>query len=215
MKRLLLLAAALLTSYAALAQGGYYEQRRSLFDALPVKANDIVFLGNSITDGGEWAELFDNRHVRNRGISGDRTDWMLRRIDTLVAGHPKRLFLMIGINDLADGFTVEQVADNVARILDRFREGSRWTKLFVQSVLPVNGRDFDAFRNHYARAADIPRLNELLRALCEERGIVFIDLYTSFCDEEGHLDATCTNDGLHLTGTGYLRWRDLLKSYVK
>lgn len=215
MKRLLLLAAALFTGHALLAQGVEYERRLGLLETLPVKANSIVFLGNSITEEGEWAELFDNRHVLNRGISGDRTEWMLRRLDPIIAGHPKRLFLLIGTNDLAAGIAPEQVAENVARIVDRFREESRWTKIFVQSVLPVNGKEFGFFRDHYARAADIPRLNELLRTLCEERNVVFIDLYTPFCDEEGHLDSTCTNDGLHITGAGYLRWRDLLKPYVK
>ena len=47
-----------------------YQRWRSLFEVLPVYSSDIVFLGNSITDGCEWAELFNNRHVKNRGISG-------------------------------------------------------------------------------------------------------------------------------------------------
>lgn len=215
MKKLLLLAAALLAGQALLAQNAYYERRQSLFEALPVRANDIVFLGNSITDGCEWAELFDNRHVKNRGISGDRTEWMLARIDTLVAGHPKKLFLMIGVNDLAAGVAVERIADNVARIVDRFREKSRWTKIYVQSVLPVNGEAFDKAPRHYARAEEIPQLNERLRALCEERQITYIDLYSHFCDEQNRLSPAYTNDGLHLTGEGYLLWRDLLKPYVK
>ena len=97
MKRLLLLTLLLLGAGRVLAQGEYYDQRRSLFEVLPIRSSDIVFLGNSITDGGEWAELFDNRHVRNRGISGDQTGWMLGRLDPILAGHPKRLFLMLSL----------------------------------------------------------------------------------------------------------------------
>ena len=63
---------------------------------LPLHSSDIVFLGNSITDGCEWAELFENRHVKNRGISGDRSGWLLERLDSIIAAHPKKLFLMIG-----------------------------------------------------------------------------------------------------------------------
>ena len=59
MKRLLLLTLLLLGAGRVLAQGEYYDQRRSLFEVLPIRSSDIVFLGNSITDGGEWAELFD------------------------------------------------------------------------------------------------------------------------------------------------------------
>jgi hypothetical protein len=39
----------------------YYEQRRTLFESLPNTRNEIVFLGNSITDGGEFTELFRNK----------------------------------------------------------------------------------------------------------------------------------------------------------
>ena len=71
MKKIVLLAAALLAAAASFAQSEYNYQKRSLFEQLPIRGNDIVFLGNSITDGGEWAELFNNRHVKNRGISAD------------------------------------------------------------------------------------------------------------------------------------------------
>ena len=56
MKRILILAAALFTVCTAFAQSEYNLQRRSLFEVLPVYSSDIVFLGNSITDG--W----DNAH---------------------------------------------------------------------------------------------------------------------------------------------------------
>ena len=187
MKRLLLLTLLLLGAGRVLAQGEYYDQRRSLFEVLPIRSSDFVFLGNSITDGGEWAELFDNRHVRNRGISGDQTGWMLGRLDPILAGHPKRLFLMIGTNDLA----------------------------VVQSILPVNGRDFSKFKGHYAHADAIVETNRLLQALCEEKGVTYIDLWPALANADGLLDSRYTNDGLHLVGEGYLVWRDALKPYVK
>ena len=89
---------------------------------------------NSITDGGEWAELFNNRHVKNRGISADRSGWLLDRLDPIINGHPKKLFLMIGTNDLAVGIAPEEVAANVEKLLDRFAEESPWTKIYVQSI---------------------------------------------------------------------------------
>lgn len=215
MKRLLLIAAALFAATAALGQSTYYEQRRSLFDALPVRSGDIVFLGNSLTDGCEWAELFDNRHIKNRGISGDRADWMLRRIDTLLAGHPKKLFLLIGTNDLAAGRTPQQIVDDIRRLVERFRTESRWTKIYIQSLLPVNGRVSDRFKRHYAHAAEIVETNRLLEALCAEEEIFYLDIHSALADENGDLDQAYTNDGLHLTGAGYMVWRDKIKPYVK
>lgn len=122
MKKIVLLAAALLLAAASFAQSEYNYQKRSLFEQLPIRGNDIVFLGNSITDGGEWAELFNNRHVKNRGISADRSGWLLDRLDPIINGHPKKLFLMIGTNDLAVGIAPEEVAANVEKLLDRFAE---------------------------------------------------------------------------------------------
>lgn len=215
MKRIILLALALFVAGTAFAQNEYDAQRRSLFEVLPIRSNDIVFLGNSIIDGCEWAELFDNRHVRNRGISGERTESLLDRIDTLIAGHPKKLFLMIGVNDLAAGATPAEVADNVAKLIDRFKAESRWTKIFVQSILPVNGRSFEKYPDHYAQAAAIVETNRLFEALCIEKQVTYLDVYTALVDTNGDLNAAYTNDGLHLTGPGYLLWRDTIKPYVK
>ena len=177
MKRILILAAALFTACTAFAQSEYNLQRRSLFEVLPVYSSDIVFLGNSITDGCEWAELFNNRHVKNRGISGDRSGWLLDRLDPIVGGHPKKLFLMIGVNDLAAGVSPDEIVANVARLIDRFQSESRWTKIYVQSILPVNGESFAKFKNHYEHGRQIVPLNKRLEALCDEKEVTYLDVW--------------------------------------
>ncbi len=214
-KQLLISIALLCGSFSAAAQGEYNLQKRSLFEVLPITSADLVFLGNSITDGCEWAELFDNRHVKNRGISGDRTSWMLERLDPIIAGHPKKVFLMIGINDLACDVTPAQVVTNIRRIVDRLQAESRWTKIYIQSILPVNGRDFSKFKNHYPHSAEIVPLNRKLQALCVEKGIVYLDVWSALADATGQLDKRFTNDGLHLMGEGYLVWKEIIKPHVK
>lgn len=215
MKRILILAAALLAAGAAFAQSEYNLQRRSLFEALPVLSSDIVFLGNSITDGCEWAELFNNRHVKNRGISADRSGWLLDRLDPIIAGHPKKLFLMIGTNDLAGGASPEQIVADVARLIDRFQTESRWTKIYVQSILPVNGEAFSKYKGHYAHSHLIVPTNKLLEALCDEKGVTYLDVWGALADHDGRLDKRYTNDGLHLMGEGYVVWRDAIKQHVR
>ena len=144
MKKAILFAAALFVAVASFAQNEYNYQKRSLFEQLPIRGNDIVFLGNSITDGCEWAELFNNRHIKNRG-------------------HPKKLFLMIGTNDLAAGVSPEEVAANIGKLLDRFAEESPWTKIYVQSILPVNGVDTKAkAKNPWTMGAEIIEANQLI-----------------------------------------------------
>ena len=112
MKRLLIpfiafAAGCLLGASAAFAQSKprstYWIQRATLFESLPASEDDIVMLGNSITDGGEWAELLGDAHVKNRGISGDTTDGVLERLGTITRGRPAKVFLLIGINDFSKG----------------------------------------------------------------------------------------------------------------
>ena len=73
----------------------YYHQRLSHFETLPKTKNDIVFLGNSISDGAEWSELFADNHIKNRGISGDFTIGVLNRLDEISIRKPKKVFLLI------------------------------------------------------------------------------------------------------------------------
>ena len=72
----------------------YWQQRASLFAMLPDGKREILFLGDSITDGGEWQELFNNKKVKNRGISGDITDGVLDRLGEVISARPgKSLYL--------------------------------------------------------------------------------------------------------------------------
>lgn len=192
----------------------YYVQKKTLFDILPDEPGEIVFLGDSITDGGEWAEMFHDLRIKNRGISGDTTEGVLSRIEEVSAAQPARVFLMIGINDLADGVTVENVLSNIKRITRHFFRKSPDTQLFIQSILPVNDR-FSPFPNYTNKGKEIEAVNIGLRAFCRNRGLVYVDLHSRFKAKDEHLDPRYTNDGLHLTGAGYALWKDILSEYIR
>ena len=124
---------------------------------------------------------------------------------------------MIGVNDLAAGVSPEEVAANIGKLLDRFAEESPWTKIYVQSILPVNGVDTKAkAKNHWKKGAEIIEANKLIEALCEGRkNVLYIDVYSALVDQKGMLDQRYTNDGLHLMGEGYLAWKEVIEKYVK
>ena len=46
------------------------------------------FCGN----GGEWAELLNNKRVKNRGISGDICQGVYDRLDPILKGKPAKIF---------------------------------------------------------------------------------------------------------------------------
>lgn len=97
----LLLGIAIATAQEVYHYNLYYYQRATLFEELPIDNDDIVFLGNSITDNCEWHELFDNPNIKNRGISSDVSMGVYDRLNPIVAGKPAKIFLMIGINDVS------------------------------------------------------------------------------------------------------------------
>lgn len=190
-------------------QSTYYDQKLTLFRLLPDTKGEIVFLGNSITDIGEWAEIWQNPKVKNRGISGDITFGVLARMDEVLSSKPKKLFIMIGVNDISRNIPDSVILNNYRRMMDRVQLESPHTQLIMQSVLPTND-EFKPFKNHYGKDDHILNVNVGLRQLCMDRGLAFVDLYPRFLDANGKLDKQYTNDGLHLNGAGYMLWKKVL-----
>lgn len=191
----------------------YYEQRVSLFWSLPIQYGSVIFLGNSITDGGEWQELFPNRAVLNRGISGDTTSGVLDRIQEVIRHQPQKVFLLIGTNDLSRGIPREQVRDNILRIVEKIREGSAVTSVYVQSILPVNER-FNKFSSHTKNSYDIQWINSQLKQRATSGNYTYLDVYRILSDDQGRLRTDYTNDGLHLLGKAYIAWADYLHPFI-
>ena len=193
----------------------FYYQRTSLFEKLSVNAKDIIFLGNSITNGAEWAELFQNKRVKNRGISGDICQGVYDRLTPITAGKPSKIFLMIGINDMARGTSIDSIADATLKIIKKIQSESPRTRIYLQSILPVND-SFGMFQGHMKRKADIKPLNGKLEQLSKTEKITFIDFYSHFVIPDTELmNPAYTNDGLHLTGEGYLKWVEIMKPFLK
>src|SRR5262245_19273306 len=112
------------------------ERLVSFFAANPIGAGEIVFLGDSLTDGARWDELFPGARVRNRGVPADTTADVLARLDQVAGAKPAKVFLMIGTNDLGRGASVAETATRYREILARLGRESSGTRLYVQSVLP-------------------------------------------------------------------------------
>ncbi|MEQ9405942.1 MAG: GH92 family glycosyl hydrolase [Cyclobacteriaceae bacterium] len=189
----------------------YYYHKKEHFESLPDTPNEIIFLGNSITDGAEWFELFDgNPNIKNRGIGGDDTDGVLERLAEVTSSQPKQVFIMIGTNDLAYGKTVDHVVTNHKKIIEQIEKDSPNTEVIMQSVLPVE----DAI--HWTRPnASILEINKQLKAHCEEKGITYVNLAPVFADENGKLDKKYSIDGLHVNGEGYLKWVEIIRPLLK
>lgn len=218
MKRIALLLIGILFALPQFAQqrkySTFYEQRETLFEELPVTSKDIIFLGNSITNGCEWSELFQTPHVKNRGISGDICMGVYDRLDPIVKGKPAKIFLLIGINNVSRGASADTIVSEIGMIIRKIKRESPKTKLYLQSILPVNDC-YGMFEGHTSRWQVVKQINDLLQPLAQKEGATYIDLYTHFVDgDTGKMNPQYTNDGVHLLGRGYLLWRDIVKPYV-
>lgn len=191
----------------------YYHQRVAHFRSLPLTKGDIIFLGNSITDGAEWSELFGDQRIKNRGISGDVSAGILHRIDEVAARKPAKVFLMIGTNDLARKVSADSLQKNILDAVRYLRLQSPATTVYVQSILPVNDV-YGKFGGHTGNGALIKKVNAALAQNATSLQYTYIDLNTPFSDSNGKLKALFTNDGLHLNGDAYLLWKHLLYPYV-
>lgn len=172
----------------------FRNQRRDMFRVLPVNNQSIVFMGNSITQGNEWSETYANDpRVLNRGISGNTSAEILNNLDYVLGGKPAKIFLMIGINDGADP---EIVVPAIRKSIELTQKESPATEIYIQSILPYGGR------------INVLTTNNLLKKLCAEKGVTYVDVYARLggTDTNLSLSSADSNDGLHLLGSGYRKW---------
>ena len=184
-----------------------YERWTTFFEEFPVQEGDIVFLGDSITEGAKWDEMFPDADIKNRGINGDTTTGVLARLAQISAGKPAKVFINIGTNDIAgivNTITDARLLQNYGEILDHLKTDSPETYVYVHSLLP--------------RAAEfqqrIETLNVQLRSLAFSRGATYINLYPHFLDDDGSIKNELSNDELHLLGRGYMLWKDIIHVQV-
>jgi lysophospholipase L1-like esterase len=175
-----------------------YSNREHHFRRLPRPSlRPIVMLGDSITADGEWGELLPG--VINRGIGGDTSAGVLRRIQTVINARPRAVYLMIGTNDAYMlGLSPRQTAANVRKIVRRLRRGVPDARIYVQTLLPGAGEG----KNRTVRAINA----ELRRGV---PGAELIDMHDAFC-RNGSMNPAYSADGLHLNGDGYRLWLEFL-----
>jgi lysophospholipase L1-like esterase len=156
----------------------------------------------------EWAKLLENSDVLNRGILGDDTLGVLHRIEaTLKPVPPRKIYLMIGINDLFLGVSENHVLENYADILKRIKVHAPECEVVVNGLLPIDPR-------HAPKpipSQSIRSLNSHLHQLCREKGVVYLETFTAFADKNDRLDDQYSHDGLHLNAKGYQNWKWLLE----
>ena len=192
-----------------------YQRRVAVWQetAKNIPQDCIIFIGDSHTEYFMLDEYFPGLPVINRGIYGDTTYGVLNRLDKSVFNlKPKIVFLLIGVNDTkkTKGGN-EKIVENIKDIVLQLRNVFPESKIYVQSLYPVNQGSFDAYKICNKRILDI---NVLLQSFCLNENIAYIDMFSQLVDETGRLREDFTFDGLHLNSAGYRFVADILYPYL-
>lgn len=181
------------------------DQRNSQFSKSEKSKGCIVFLGDSITEYGEWSEMFPSYKIINRGIAADGISGILSRLDEVVRHEPKTIFLMIGINDLSF-HPAADVISNYKTLINKIQLQLPYTELVVQSILPINNSVFNIGIDN----RKIDKVNQALKETCQQMNISYLDLTLAFKDIENNLIEAYTEDGIHINGIAYNEWKKKL-----
>lgn len=164
---------------------------------------DVVFLGDSLTDGCDLSLYYPEYTTLNRGIGGDTTIGLEKRLDVSVyAVQPKVVVMLIGANNFSTMF------DNYENILISLKENLPQSKIILVSLTSMGGT--------WGKNNNLAAFNNVkIRALAEKYGYEFVDVYTPLLNfETNEIYEEYTSDGGHLTHEGYLVLTGEIKTVI-
>ena len=154
----------------------YYMKMNEVFNILPNDSNEIVFMGDSHIMLGQVQELFQNNHVKNRGIGGDVTKGIYYRLDEALESKPNKLFIEIGTNDVLREYSLDGILNYYKKIIEDTKQKSPSTKIYVISTFPSG---WYVVGGEKRANVVVQELNNKLKALCAEQHVQYIDITSS------------------------------------
>jgi len=196
---------------------GAWMTRHQRFNERVKQGNvDLIFIGDSITQGWEgpgkdvWEQFYGKRNAVNLGISGDRTQHVLWRLDNgnINGISPKLAVVMIGTNNSGDN-SPEEIADGITAIVHKLRAKLPNTKVLILGIFPRGADPSDARRKVNEKT------NEIVKKLADNKTVFYQDLSEAFLEDDGTLSRMIMPDLLHLSKQGYTIWAETIEPNVK
>ncbi len=181
-----------------------FKDENTQLELMVSKKNQVVFMGNSITEGWlrDSLSFFYNKPYINRGISGQTTPQMLVRFRADVINlKPSVVVILAGINDIAGNTgpsTIEMIANNIMSMAELAKANG--IKVVLCSVLPAY--DFP-WRPGMNPSEKVVELNKRIKEYSTENGMIYLDYFTQMVDERNGLKEELSNDGVHPNNAGY------------
>ena len=184
-----------------------------------VVSENIVFLGDSITEGYDLEKFYGNTFfIVNSGQSGNKTIDILNDMENRVYRYnPSKIIILIGTNDLESKIEINEIVANIKEIVKKIRKNRSNAKIYIESIYPINNTDIDKIDHDMVGVKsneDIKKINNKLQKYCEKSNLTYIDIFSQLLDEDGNLNEIYTKDGLHLSDEGYKVVTENLKMYI-
>ncbi len=197
----------------------YYKGSINNIYDIKVESNDnFIFVGDSITERYPIEELYDGLPVVNSGVGGYTTDDVLRTLDEKVYKYnPTKVFLLIGINDLKQEKSVDDIFNNIIKIVSKISKNRPTAKIYVESIYPVNNSDDERVNPtsvEHRSNKDINKINNRLKEYYKNTDVTYIDINSNLLDKKNMLKLKYTEDGVHLTSLGYIKVTKILLPYL-
>lgn len=175
----------------------------------------LVFDGDSITDGWQstgravWEANFGKRNAFDFGISGDRTQHVLWRLDQgQVDGiKPALVAIMIGTNNKGTN-TPEQIAEGVKAVVEGYQKRCPDAVILLQAIFPHGEKPEDPNR------AKVKAINEMIAKLGDGKKVIYVDFGDKFLQPDGTMTREIMGDFLHPSPKGYQIWADAILPIV-
>ena len=184
-----------------------------------IQDENIVFYGDSITEGYNVKEFFDEYRVVNSGISGDTTENLIARIDSdLYDYNPSMVIIQIGTNDIRTGIKDEDIIKNLKLIIKGIRKNRKNANILIESIYPINremNTEYWKDVNPDYTNKHIIKVNKMIQKMCKNEHIKYINVYSHLLDDNNNLKEIYSKEGLHLTDLGYYKTTKVIKEYLK
>ena len=160
------------------------------------------------------ASFFTSNNYVDKGNSGERTDEMLARYKTdVLALDPFCVVIMGGTNDLAQGYSKDQILSNIKSMAEQAAAAKM--KVVLCSVTPCN-QTYSKLTPH-EKGPHIVALNKMIKAYAAEKGFTYCDYYPALVAEDGYSlkDEYCLYDRLHPNPDAYTVMEEIIQKILK
>lgn len=176
---------------------------------------DLIFLGDSITNGWDnegkevWEQYYAERNAVNLGISCDRIQNVLWRLDNgnIDGISPKLAVVMIGTSN-ASRSRLEEIPEGIKAVVDRLRAKLPNTKVLLLGIFPRGKDNEDPWRQINNK------VNEHVSALADGKMVFYLDIGPELVAPDGTASKEVLRDLVHLSPKGYAIWAEATEPMV-